>query len=339
MARYLISFDDATGRLKRLSGAFYNAITNVFRIENKVQIGPSVDVNTNITDPVLLLQNNDNEAHLLIQTRSNANNPTISFEKRRASGATIQNGDQLGNFRWYAATAGGWQSSSEIQCQYMGDGTSFDTRFIFKVSNKKALQIESDLSVNFFNSTGNSVCLKVHPTSSIYCLTLPETQGTYGQVLTTDGNGNLTWENKVNIDITDHNFITDNNGQDTFDTGTPLTSQRIVVSENGIVKREGVTHDWYRSGTNVIFNYLSKNSWVQVSVQSAVSLSDFHFDVGNSGQTDFNVGVTLSGKRVLVYENGVLKREGASFDYTIAGTIVTMNYSILNSWILIFVYT
>ena len=45
----------------------------------------------------------------------------------------------------------------------------------------------------FLAGTGNSTTIASSPTATPWTLTLPPTAGTAGQVLTTDGNGNLSW--------------------------------------------------------------------------------------------------------------------------------------------------
>ena len=45
----------------------------------------------------------------------------------------------------------------------------------------------------FLAGTGNQTTLRAAPTSTLWTLTLPTGPGTSGQVLTTDGNGNLSW--------------------------------------------------------------------------------------------------------------------------------------------------
>jgi hypothetical protein len=207
-------------------------------------------------------------------------------------------------------------------------------RFFNTVTNRK----EYNSTLKLTDASNKVIGLKASAIDTEYELTLPIKDGTAGQILTTNGSGQLRWENKTNVDITDYSFTSNGSGETNFDTTVALTSQKIIVTENGVTKREGASYDWTRSGTEVIFNYPVINTWVNVTVYGIVSLSDFHFDVSNSGQTEFVCEVDLTGKRVLVYENGALKREGASFDYTSAGSTVTMNYLVKNAWVLILVY-
>lgn len=45
----------------------------------------------------------------------------------------------------------------------------------------------------FLAGTGNQTTLRAAPTSTLWTLTLPPNPGTAGEVLTTDGAGNLSW--------------------------------------------------------------------------------------------------------------------------------------------------
>lgn len=64
-------------------------------------------------------------------------------------------------------------------------------------------------------------------------------------------------------------------------------------------------------------------SFVNASA-GATSIDDFT----STGQTQFTASVTLTGKKVLVMHNGVGKRIGADYDYTISGSVVTFTYTI-----------
>lgn len=333
MSRFIVSFDDVTNRLKRLANFFYDTVNDKFIFSTKVNIG-----DTGLSDGKLNAQDNNSSSTVYASSWSNSNYPTYNLRRRRSAGANLNNGDTLGALRFWTGTSSGDQTSASITSTYQGDGATFLSDMTFKVSNLNAFKITSDLGFRYYNTSGASVTWKVHASSASYTLTLPSTTGMAGQILATDGAGNLLWDNKTNVDITDYSFDS-GAGQTNFDTGIALTTQRIVVTENGAVKREGATYDFTRSGTEVIFNYSVINSWVNVTVYAVVSLTDFHFDVSNSGQTAFNTGLALAGKRVIVYENGILKREGASFDYTNSGTTVTMNYTVRNAWVMIFVYT
>jgi hypothetical protein len=137
--------------------------------------------------------------------------------------------------------------------------------------------------------------------------------------------------------MTDYSFDLDATGSTTVDVGIDLSTRIIYVYENGVLKREGATYDFQKSGTLVVFNYTVKNSWVKVVI-SDVGVNEYSFDADSIGQTAFNVGFDMTAKRVIVLENGVQKREGITYDYTIAGSTVTFNYTVKNSWVRIIVY-
>jgi hypothetical protein len=81
-----------------------------------------------------------------------------------------------------------------------------------------------------------------------------------------------------------------------------------------------------------------------VSIGSLPSFSDNDFDVSVSGTVDFTVtsGTITESNVIDVSRNGVLCREGASFDYTrntSLNKIVFTQAPAINSWIRVRVYS
>lgn len=199
------------------------------------------------------------------------------------------------------------------------------------------------LDINASGSSGNSL----RCTGSIKIGTNVETAATAGAgsmrwngaaFLYSNG---IDWVNissvqAVSISVTDFD-VTSPSGQTIFAVGLDLEGSSVQVFEGGILRRVDV--DYVISNTDVVFTYtVIQGSWVSVHVSNA-STNATNFDVGVGGETNFDTATALAGKTVQVYENGILRRVGAAKDYTISGTEVVFNYTVIEgTWVRILVF-
>lgn len=122
-------------------------------------------------------------------------------------------------------------------------------------------------------------------------------------------------------------------GQTVFPYAHESTDE-LLVYVNGVLKRSGSSYDYQSSSTNntVTFNSgLSTNTLVTIYKIRATSITGFtrQDTVTTSSQNVFNF-VHDSDTVLQVYKNGVLQREGGSFDYLASATndSVTFNNAI-----------
>lgn len=140
-----------------------------------------------------------------------------------------------------------------------------------------------------------------------------------------------------------YNYEVGPGGQTDFVVPESLVGQTVDVFVNGILQRQGASYDYIVSGTDTIqFSFtIPENAWVSVRVFKITSIPDYnHFDVGVGGQTQFvmTAGTIASGNNIEVYENGIVKREGGSYDYVrnIGANAIDFNYTIQeNAWVLV----
>ena len=137
-------------------------------------------------------------------------------------------------------------------------------------------------------------------------------------------------------------------GQSVFTVAESLIDRTIDIFVNGILQREGASNDYTvtnASGGEITFTYtVPENAWVSIRVIKAASAGDYnHYDVGVGGQTQF---VMISGtigtqNKIEVFENGIVKREGASYDYerNTGSNAIDFTYTVPeNAWVLVKVY-
>lgn len=178
--------------------------------------------------------------------------------------------------------------------------------------------------------------------------------GSNVQTAATAGEGTLKWNGSaylysdgtewksissvqaIAIDVVDFD-VTNPSGQTIFSTSQDLTGSSIQVFEGGILRRSGA--DYTVAATDITFTYtVLQGQWVSVHISNSdTTVSDFDAAVG--GETTFDVGTELAMKSVQVYEGGILRRVGAAKDYTISGTHVIFNYTIIEgSWVRVLVF-
>jgi hypothetical protein len=199
------------------------------------------------------------------------------------------------------------------------------------------------LDINAAGSTGNSLrCV-----GSIKV-------GANTETATTAGAGTLKWNGSaylysdgydwkniasvqaVAIHVIDFD-VTGPSGQTIFATSQDLTGSAVQVFESGILRR--LTADYIISGTDIVFTYtVPQGQWISVHISNA-DTTTADFDVSAGGQTVFDLESDLASKSVQVYEGGILRRVGAAKDYTISGTQVIFNYTVIEgSWVRILVF-
>jgi hypothetical protein len=125
-------------------------------------------------------------------------------------------------------------------------------------------------------------------------------------------------------------------GQTEFITSRSLIDKEVIVSHNGIVKRE--TDDYTVGTDTVTFTYtIPSGHWVSISIIGAGEAFSRN-DYTSSGQTEFIASRSMTGKTAIVMHNGIVKRLGSGFDYTISDVTVTFNYTVPEDhWVTIIV--
>jgi hypothetical protein len=192
-------------------------------------------------------------------------------------------------------------------------------------------------SFQFFDSTGTHFfAIKANDSAtSNYTYTLPAApvNGAFLRVDTTGGSPVLSWEFSSNT-RNEFNFdVTSPSGQITFETEISLNGKFVKVLTNGVLQREGALHDYLISGTQVVFNSaVPKNGWVRIVVETGALPTNYDTVGPISGSWD--LGITLSGRFVEVFVNGVMQREGVSYDWYTSGTeIIFVNSIPANAWV------
>jgi hypothetical protein len=152
---------------------------------------------------------------------------------------------------------------------------------------------------------------------------LPAIDGTPGQILTTNGSKKLSFTDKATAFGSGRDDYT-STGQTDFVYLDGLANKIEVVLHEGIQRRLG--YDYTVLNNTVSFNYLiPAGHWVTIfGLPNAMD----RMDITSSGQTQFTASADLTGKNVLVTHNGIAKRIGGGYDYTISGSVVTFNFTI-----------
>jgi hypothetical protein len=239
---------------------------------------------------------------------------------------------------YYTPVAIGTEGADQVSAHLNGINTALGGRLLLSGGT-----LTGALSIGASGSSGNSLIC----TGSIRI-------GSNIQSAFTAGAGSLKWNGSallysngsewksmasvqaVAINVVDFD-VTNPSGQSIFSTGQDLSGSSVLVYEEGIARREGV--DYSVSGSDIIFSYsVKQGQWVSVHVSNADTTA-MDFDTAVNGETVFDVGTVLAGKSVQVYEEGILRRIGAAKDYTISGTTVVFNYTVIgNTWVRILVF-
>jgi len=162
---------------------------------------------------------------------------------------------------------------------------------------------------------------------------LPSTDGTTGQVLATDGNGNVIFKTLENESsdfaqyIIDYDFVTD--GSTTSYTVNATSLNKVIFVEiNGLIQKEGV--DYTVTNKTITFNEapLAGNTgtikfWGN-DISSVISTKNF---VGDGSTVTFTTDTKLN-KIVLVEINGLIQKQGENFNIDTVNNRVTFTDTI-----------
>ena len=158
--------------------------------------------------------------------------------------------------------------------------------------------------------------------------TLPTTDGSLGQVMATDGNGNIIFKTLENESsdfaqyIIDYDFTTD--GVTNFYTVNATSLNKVIFVEiNGLIQKEGL--DYTVNGKTITFSETPKEGatgtikfWGN-DITSVISSKDFTSD---GLTTTFTTDTTLN-KVVLVEVNGLVQKQGTDFTLNTSNNSIT----------------
>jgi hypothetical protein len=162
---------------------------------------------------------------------------------------------------------------------------------------------------------------------------LPSTDGTIGQVLATDGNGNVIFKTLENESsdfaqyIIDYDFTTD--GVTTSYTVNATSLNKVIFVElNGLIQKEGV--DYTVSDKTITFTESPREGatgtikfWGN-DITSVISSKDFTSD----GVTTTYTTDTDLNKVVLVEVNGLVQKQGTDFTLNTSNNSITFTETI-----------
>ena len=197
------------------------------------------------------------------------------------------------------------------------------------------LIIDSD-STNSFEVLNNGTSIILASTSGVTfnnSFTLPSSDGTNGQVLTTNGSGGVIWKS---IDSSSSDFAEyiltytfTGDGSTTDYTVNATTLNKILYVElNGLIQKE--TDNYSVSGKTITFDEAPDNGvggtivfWGN-DVTSAVQTKAFS---GNGSTTTYTVDTEL-GAIVLVEVNGLIQRQGTDYTVSLANDSITFTNAV-----------
>ena len=162
---------------------------------------------------------------------------------------------------------------------------------------------------------------------------LPTTDGTVGQVLATDGNGNILFKTLENESsdfaqyIIDYDFTSD--GVTTSYTVNATSLNKVIYVEvNGLIQKNGV--DYTVSDKTITFTEPSPQGatgtikfWGN-DISSVISTKDFTSD----GSTTIFTTDTSLNKIVLVEVNGLIQKQGTDFTVNSSTNSITFTETI-----------
>jgi hypothetical protein len=120
-------------------------------------------------------------------------------------------------------------------------------------------------------------------------------------------------------------------GQSVFTVAESLIDRTLDIFVNGILQRLGASNDYTITDA-------------AIRVIKAASAADYnHYDVGAGGQTQFVMtsGTIEATNKLEVFENGIVKREGSSYDFerNTGSNAIDFTYTVPeNAWVLVKVY-
>lgn len=199
----------------------------------------------------------------------------------------------------------------------------------FEVNNINASGVVTSKSF-VGNLTGNIYSTGI---STISGFRFPSSDGTNGQVLSTDGNGNLSFISAsvggggagAATTISDQNF-TATQGQTQFTSSQDLTDKSIQVFVNGVKLRGSADYSVSVPTTLTLTEAATVGDNVNLVVAYGYSLDEENF-TATEGQTTFELaGALTSAENIKVYVNGVKLRKtvdyGTSASVTLASAAI-----------------
>jgi hypothetical protein len=163
--------------------------------------------------------------------------------------ALVTNGS--GTLSW--ATASGSPGGSNTQLQYNSSGSFAGATNLITDGSNLTINAQGDLRFGDSDSS-NWVAFQGPATiASNVTWTLPSTDGTSGQFLSTDGSGTLSWATGGgggSGSYTTYTY-TGNGSTTTYAATSGITVDSVLVMENGVVQVP--TTDYTISGSNIVF--------------------------------------------------------------------------------------
>ena len=182
-------------------------------------------------------------------------------------------------------------------------------------------------NVTATNFTGNLYSTGI---STISGFRFPSSDGTDGQVLGTDGNGNLSFITASTgsggagaaTTISDQNF-TATQGQTNFTSSQDLTDKSIQVFLNGVKLRGSADYSVSVPTTLTLTEGANVGDVVNLVVSYGYSLDEENF-TATEGQTTFDLaGALTSSENIKVYVNGTKLRKAIDYGTSASVTLVS----------------
>lgn len=185
--------------------------------------------------------------------------------------------------------------------------------------------------IGSFNSITGNLTGNIYSTgiSTISGFRFPSSDGTDGQVLSTDGNGNLSFITASTgaaagsaTTISDQNF-TATQGQTQFTSSQDLTDKSIQVFVNGVKLRGSADYSVSVPTTLTLTEAATVGDNVNLVVAYGYSLDEENF-TATEGQTIFELaGALTSAENIKVYVNGVKLRKTVDYGTSASVTLTS----------------
>ena len=244
-----------------------------------------------ITGDIIL--NGSTSGSLTLDVPATVTDYTITLPSAVGTNGQILETDGSGNLSWVTPSSGGSVAGSDTEIQFNNSGSfgaSSDLTW-----DGSALGITGDIVMN--GSTSGSLTIDVPAAVTDYTITLPSAIGTNGQILETDGSGNLSWVTPSSggtpagsdTEIQFNNAGSFGASSDLAWDGTALSAPQIIVTDKGTVTQTtslstGVTLNkpagviTLLSGGSIssdaVASFTVTNSYVSASSVVIVTMSD-----------------------------------------------------------------
>jgi hypothetical protein len=166
----------------------------------------------------------------------------------------------------------------------------------------------------FDNDDSNYLAIKAPATiGSNYTLTMPANDGDSGEVLTTDGSGNLTWTDKT-VDTT--NLVSDTSPQ--LGGDLDINGQDIVTTSNGHIDIKPNGTGQVRIDTNIIEQY--SGAGLVINHRGQGTHNGAAYGAPEGGETTgstmlFNTGIQIEGRGAHEFPAVVLRNTSDATRY------------------------